>query len=367
MRGQSEFALQPIEPKTGRRMRVLCLTDFPMTPAGYRWIWNDLDQIDDDVDFLWAESSDRSAGLGKLVNRYPAFFRLANHALNRLARQPYDLVIAWEASIGIPFALAARWRRSAIPPFVLLAFNPGDVPGIFQPLIHLGMGTVTHCTVLTSTEAAAYARRYAVPPDRISVSPLPSYDLYGEVQRLAGAHPLGGKPYIHASGRSSRDYAMLVRAVAGLPVEAVIHGRGYNFQGLQIPSNVTIGDLASHDDFHRLVYHAMFEVVPIQPRLRPAGSSQVVFAMMMGKPVVATRNPSLADLVEDGVTGLLVEPGNVAAMRAAILYLLDHPEERARMGAAARLRFEQHHSFEQFAQRTHQLLQQVVQHSGDQA
>lgn len=341
-------------------MKILCLTDFPVRPPD-RWIWSYPSDHPAEVDFLWAKASDRSAALGKLVTRYPAYYRLAFQALSQSARKLYDLMVVWEASVGIPLALVARLWRRPTPPIVLLAFNPGDAPRIFQPLIHLGIKTVAHATVLTPTEATAYARRYAIPAGRITVSPLPSYDLYNEVQAQAATHPYAGEPYIHASGRSSRDYATLVAAVASLPIKAVIHGRGYNFRGLTIPSNVAIGDLASREEFHRLVYHALFEVVPLQPRLRPAGSSQVVFAMMMGKPVVATRNPSLADLIEDGVTGLLVEPGNANAMRQAIRHLLEHPAEITRMGIAARQRFEQRHSFEQFARHTHQILQQVHQ------
>ncbi len=228
-------------------------------------------------------------------------------------------------------------------------------------MIGLGLQNVAHCAVLTPTEVAAYSRRYAIPAARMSVNPLPSYDLYGQLQRLAGPPPFGGAPYLHASGRSSRDYATLFKAVAGLDVKAVIHGRGYNFRGLAIPPNVESGDLASQDEFHRLVYHTLFEVVPLQPRLRPAGSSQVVFAMMMGKPVVATRNPSLIDLVEEGVTGLLVPPRDADAMRAAIRYLLDHPDQAAAMGQAARRRFEERHTFEAFARRAHEIIARVVE------
>ena len=60
--------------------------------------------------------------------------------------------------------------------------------------------------------------------------------------------------------------------------------------------------------------------------------------MMMGKPVVVTRNPSLADLVEDGVTGLLIEPGNEAQLAAAIDRLCADPALRTRFGAAGRAR-----------------------------
>ena len=285
-------------------MKILCLTDFPVK-APDRWIWSYLPDQPDEVDFLSAEAPDRSAAWGKLVTRYPAYYRLALRALAQLARKQYDLVVAWEASIGVPFALAARWHRGRVPPLVVLVFNPGDVPLIFRPLVHLGARTIDHLTVQTPTEAAAYARQFALPPARITVTPLPSYDLYPDMQRQAVAHPYNGQPYIHASGRSGRDYATLVKAVAGLNVKTVIHGRGYNFQGLEIPPNVEMGEFASRAEFHRLVYHALFEVVPLQPHLRPIGASQVVFAMMMGKPVVATHVISLGDIVEEGVTGLL--------------------------------------------------------------
>jgi glycosyltransferase involved in cell wall biosynthesis len=42
------------------------------------------------------------------------------------------------------------------------------------------------------------------------------------------------------------------------------------------------------------------------------------------------------DAVEDGVTGLLVPPGDIGALRAALERLLGDAELRARLGAAGR-------------------------------
>ena len=72
-------------------MKVLCLTDFPIKPPD-RWIWNHLDGAKDQTDFLWAETGDRSGRLGKLVSRYPPFWRLALRALRQTATHDYDLV-----------------------------------------------------------------------------------------------------------------------------------------------------------------------------------------------------------------------------------------------------------------------------------
>ncbi len=57
-------------------------------------------------------------------------------------------------------------------------------------------------------------------------------------------------------------------------------------------------------------------------------------AMAVGTPVVATRVGGLAEVVEDGVTGVLVEPGQPQAIAGAVMQVLS---ERQRMSDAARL------------------------------
>jgi glycosyltransferase involved in cell wall biosynthesis len=59
-------------------------------------------------------------------------------------------------------------------------------------------------------------------------------------------------------------------------------------------------------------------------------------AMAWARPVVASDVGGLTDAVEDGVTGLLVPPGDVGALRAALVRLLREPKLRMRLGAAAR-------------------------------
>lgn len=60
-------------------------------------------------------------------------------------------------------------------------------------------------------------------------------------------------------------------------------------------------------------------------------------AMATGKPVIAPRSSALPEIINDGKTGLLVEPGDRQSLADALVRLLSNREERESMGRAARL------------------------------
>ncbi|MDQ4098666.1 MAG: glycosyltransferase family 4 protein [Actinomycetota bacterium] len=64
----------------------------------------------------------------------------------------------------------------------------------------------------------------------------------------------------------------------------------------------------------------------------------VLEAMAAGVPVVGTRVGAIPEMVVDGVTGLLVPPGDDRALAETLGYLLDRPDVRDRMGSAGRRR-----------------------------
>ncbi len=60
--------------------------------------------------------------------------------------------------------------------------------------------------------------------------------------------------------------------------------------------------------------------------------------MACGTPVICTRVASMPEIVEDGVSGFIVEPGDHAALRSRLEWLAAHPAEADAMGAAGRAR-----------------------------
>jgi N-acetyl-alpha-D-glucosaminyl L-malate synthase BshA len=64
----------------------------------------------------------------------------------------------------------------------------------------------------------------------------------------------------------------------------------------------------------------------------------ILEAMSFGRPSVATRVGGIPEVVEDGISGLLVPPGDAAGLARAVEALISDPARRAAMGAAAQHR-----------------------------
>jgi D-inositol-3-phosphate glycosyltransferase len=56
----------------------------------------------------------------------------------------------------------------------------------------------------------------------------------------------------------------------------------------------------------------------------------------MGKPIVATDADGLLDILTDGRDAVIVPKRDAAALATRIVWAMDHPDDRARLAAAAR-------------------------------
>jgi glycosyltransferase involved in cell wall biosynthesis len=82
-------------------------------------------------------------------------------------------------------------------------------------------------------------------------------------------------------------------------------------------------------------------------------------AMASSRPVIAGRVYGVPEVVEDGITGILVDPLDSDAIATALDRLAD-VELRARMGVAARARFERDFTLEQHAARMQELYRSLL-------
>ena len=103
-------------------------------------------------------------------------------------------------------------------------------------------------------------------------------------------------------------------------------------------SNVELVGLLPHAEGMQRLQDARFLIMP-SVWYEPFGLS-IIEAFACGKPVVASRLGGMPEIIEDGKTGLLFEPGNPDDLAAKVRWLIDHEDAAAQMGKAARAEFE---------------------------
>jgi glycosyltransferase involved in cell wall biosynthesis len=104
---------------------------------------------------------------------------------------------------------------------------------------------------------------------------------------------------------------------------------------------------------------AQFEIF-LAPSLWEGFGLVFLEAMGQSRPIVSSNISSIPEVVQDGVTGLLVEPRNPTALANAIGQLLDDPERARQMGQAGRQRLETVFSLESMIEQTAALYREIM-------
>jgi glycosyltransferase involved in cell wall biosynthesis len=166
---------------------------------------------------------------------------------------------------------------------------------------------------------------------------------------------LTGQPMVGVFGRiaSWKGQHVLLQALARLPDvqvlmvgDALFPGDTEYFEDLKQRASAPIISGRVHFlGFRRDIFQVMrlCDVI-VHTSIAPEPFGRVIVeGMLAGKPVIATRAGGVPEIIEDGVTGRLVEPNNPEALAAAIQSLLGEPEGTAAMAlrgqAFARKRF----------------------------
>lgn len=124
------------------------------------------------------------------------------------------------------------------------------------------------------------------------------------------------------------------RAVAGICGAGQLHDRLQSqIDGLGLQGKVKL--LGQWDSIHEILAAADVFVLPSRWEGLPMA---LLEGMMAGLPVIATRVEGVDEVVQPGEHGLLVPLESPAELAQAILQLLRSPEDRQRMGGAARAR-----------------------------
>ena len=269
----------------------------------------------------------------------PAYSRLLSASLDR--QIPDGTAMIHWVGTGLElmgFALRAQAVRRGIPFTVCPALHPhewgdGEIDGRLYRLADM--------VVALSEHERDRLIELGVRRERTVRSPLgPTVVSGGDGDRFRRAYGLDSQPVVAFIGRRSQSKGLDVLAEAvrrlrhtGTQVSLVVVGPAGD-----LPDNVLqdldVVDLGVCDEPTKADLLDAADIVCV-PSTQESFGIVYVDAWSVGVPVIGGRPPAVAELVEDGVDGFLVDQAP-AAIVEKLKVLLDHPELRLAMGAAGR-------------------------------
>ena len=259
-------------------------------------------------------------------------------ALRQPAPAAADAVVCWDERAGAPLALRERHRPVATGVIWATESSAGARSGLSEAVTRAALRRAGAVWALSSAQLPVLRERFGVAERRL-------HHLVFGVD--ADFFLPGGAPepdlVVSVGNDRHRDHRTVVDAmrcvqarrpparlslVTRAPVE-VPAALGRRIQRLD------------HRGIREQYQRASVVAVALRRNLHVSGVTVALEAMACGRPVVITATPGMSDYVDDGVTGVLVPPGDPVSMSETIGGLLADPDRAAAMGAAGRTAVEQ--------------------------
>jgi len=178
-----------------------------------------------------------------------------------------------------------------------------------------------------------------LPADRIVVKPNFTFDR-GRAGDVVDSHLRSGALFV---GRLSQEKGVLtmMKAWEDAPIQLSIVGDGplLNQLSSNPPDSVTFHGEMHPKEVSEAMNEAMFLVMPSE--WYEGFALVLVEAFARGLPVIASRLGAMAEIVEDGITGLHFTPRDADDLAAKVRWAKEHPAEIRKMGMNARRIYEQ--------------------------
>ena len=232
-------------------------------------------------------------------------------------RDDVDVIITDGEQVGLPLAALLRFGGRGQARHVMIGHRLSPPKkSLLIKLLGLSSG-IDEVLLYSSSQRVVADTLFDDPHRRVrQIDFMVDTEFFKPTRELQiGRH--GRRPLLCAAGREYRDYPTFIEAVRGLDVDVVIASaspwskRSDNTCDVELPPNVTVTALTQRE-LRDLLDEADALVMPLLPSDFQAGVTTILEAMAMERPVICTATEGQTDVVEDGVNGLYVPPGDVA-------------------------------------------------------
>lgn len=122
--------------------------------------------------------------------------------------------------------------------------------------------------------------------------------------------------------------------------------------------NVRFLGYRSGEELHSLIRNSMFTILPSE--WYENCPMAVIESLALGKPVIGARIGGIPELIDEGVDGLLFQPGQVEDLAAKIEWFLENKHLLAKMGKAGRDKIKRKYGAEEHYRRIMELYSRVL-------
>lgn len=252
-------------------------------------------------------------------------------ALQRLGK--YDLIISHGSQSAIFLAFIRSVFDIKNPPHVIIdvgCLNGGRRKRPELSIFQFAMKSVTGLIYHASSQKEHYDKYFPLLAKKAFFVP------FGVDTEFFKPLNVVQEDYILSIGYKFRDWLTLINAFAQINTKTSLKIVGPKGLNINLPDNVLIQPYVPINILKELIAKSKFVVLPLIDLPYAHGQMTLLQSMAMGKSVIVTKVPSTIDYINDGEDALFVKLNDTIDMKNKIEFLLNHPDEIAKMGKNAR-------------------------------
>jgi glycosyltransferase involved in cell wall biosynthesis len=252
--------------------------------------------------------NDRVTKIGS-IRLYFKYLKLAFKAVKQSTNK--DVIVCWNfttsIAVGIVCIISKRQRK-----IIGLNIIAPPLKGILEKLRNTIFGSIMRnqnflITVNSKEYIKDYGKRFNIKDIKFQILNDPFLDSENLLKFSAK------QSFIFCGGEAHRDFETLFLAAKRLPdIQFVcIARRKFFSSSIDKPDNVELFFDTTHSFFYEKMNQCSLVAITLNSTL-PCGLIILLKAASLGKPVIATRTPSISNYIINGYTGFLVEKKDVS-------------------------------------------------------
>lgn len=292
-----------------------------------------LQKITDATLFSFDDVKESTHPLVRIARRIGLQYGLS--MLGFINRHQYDHIYCTGEDIAIPFGLMMKMTFNS-DRITAVVHNIGT-PKRRIILRFLGEKPFHNIICLNKDQEQILVDDIGLPSHKVKRLPQWLDHKFYDPKKATGEPSIGD--YGLSVGQENRDYTTLNQAISELPWQFIIVASGWSPQGLSkikgvynTTNTIVEKHVLSYVELRQRYAESRIVIVPLNHVTYAAGVTSVCEAMAMGKPVIASASPGIADYIQEGISGYVVPVGDADALQQTITKLWDDPELCQRMG-----------------------------------